>query len=41
MRKAHTMKIIVDEMGGDHAPEAPVEAAVKAGNVVKEMVKSL
>ena len=24
------MKIIIDAMGGDHAPEAPIEAAVKA-----------
>ena len=24
------MKIIIDAMGGDYAPQAPVEAAVKA-----------
>ena len=24
------MKIIIDAMGGDNAPQAPVEAAVKA-----------
>lgn len=36
------MKIIVDAMGGDHAPQAPVEAAVKAakdlGNVTIVLV---
>ena len=26
------MKIIVDAMGGDHAPQAPVEASVRAVN---------
>ncbi|MCX7714319.1 MAG: phosphate acyltransferase PlsX [Clostridia bacterium] len=28
------MRIIVDAMGGDHAPEVPVEAAVKAANTL-------
>lgn len=34
MTRGFTMKIIVDAMGGDNAPQAPIEAAVRA---VKEL----
>lgn len=32
MRKGEDMKILIDVMGGDNAPQVPIEASVKAAN---------